>query len=376
MLGCAQEYRAVINWRATGSPYTSPQVGALTDVRWTRTLNDISTGQIEIAKARAGAACCEQLAGVEPAMHELAIWRDADLVWEGPILQPVEETRDSLIVPAVDVLGWLERCGNTQLLRYVNANPDAGGRRRGPVQWIAEHIITANLTSPLSVPADYPRILDYIVREDADQDTRIEKDGSSNDAVWCTSVLNILNELTKRGLEYTTVGRSLLLRGPRGPEVAAQGRLTLDHVQGDVRVIKDGSAAATYAWATSQRSNNITEGEAVGYGQVGTPYGRLDVIEQSNTDADAEELEQIARQALRGRYPAPLLVSVPNQASLTPTSPLSIHHLVAGERIDVDTTGYCMGTVAPFVLADVDVTWGAAGEQVRVGLVPALGEVA
>jgi hypothetical protein len=368
VLGSPQEYRAIIHWRGGSRPFVSPSVDALTELSWSRTVNDISEAQVTIAKAGA-AECCAQLGQVEPWVHELSLYRDLDLVWQGPIARQPRETRSSFVLEAQDVLGWLARCQNTWLLRYVTDTPDAAGRRRGPVQWIAEHIVEANLTSPFSDPPDYPNLLQHIVREDGPA-ARFEKDGSSNAAVWSARVLDILHELALRGLEFTTSGRSLLLRFSKRESDRAQARLTLDHIIGDIEVIKDGSAAATYAWATSQRSHDISDGATAGTGEIGTPYGRLDWLVASATDAGEAELEQMAREALRGRYPAPLVVSVPTGSRLAPTAPLSIQQLVAGERLDLTTEGFCMQTTAAFTLSDVEVGWGASGEEVAVTLVP------
>lgn len=373
VLGCAAEYRAVVHWRGGSRPFISPSVDAVTSVSWSRTLNDVSEASITIVGS-AAADCCGQLGQITGWAHELSLYRDAELVWQGPIAQAVRWNRSGVVIEARDVLSWLERCKNTDLLRYVNLedNPDAEGRRRGPVQWIAAHIIRRNLTSPFSQPPDYPGLLDYIVRDDSRETTRFEKDGGDNRAIWNVPVLEVLGELTKRGLAYTAVGRSILLRAPKDGSDRAQARLTLDHIVGDVEVIQDCSAAATYAWATSQRSDNISEGATAGTGEVGTPYGRLDWIVESSTDAEEEELRQMAREALRGRYPTPLVVSIPDGSRLAPNAPLTIQQLVPGERVDVTTAGLCVDVTAAFLISDVEVSWGTSGEEVAVTLVPAV----
>ncbi|MFI9463752.1 hypothetical protein [Streptomyces xiamenensis] len=369
VLGCAQEYRAVIHWRGGGRPYTSPAISSLTSVSWSRSLNDISEASITVAKSGAGPECCAQLGAIHPWVHELTIYRDRDLVWQGPV-SAVVESRDSIRIDALDVIAWLGRTVNTTLLRYVTANADAGGRRRGPVQWIAEHIIRTNLTSALSVPPDYPGMLNYIVRQDGPT-TRFEMDGESNSAVWSAYLLTVMEELAKRGLEYTTVGRTLLLRGPADETTPAQARLGLADIAGDVEVIRDGASAATHGWATTQRANQIDDGRTAGWGATGTPYGRLDWLVTSEADTEDAELLDMAKEARRGRYPAPTGISIPSGSRLAATAPVTMQQLVAGERIDVSTASYCMETVQAFRVGDVEVSWGNSGEQVAVSLVPA-----
>lgn len=371
-LGCAQEYRAIIHWRGGGRPYTSPAVDSLTQVRWSRTINDVSQAEISIAKSAAGTECCGQLGKIEPWIHELSIYRDSDLVWQGPVLR-LRETTPTLTVEAWDMLAWLRRVVNTFWLRFVDIEPDDRGRKRGPVQEIAETIIRTNLVdSSLSVPPDWCNVTPYIVRQDAETTTKFEKDGENNDAVWAEYVLNVLDEeLTPRGLEYTTVGRSMVLRGPADAEDAPQVRLFPEDILGDVEVVRDGTEAATFAFATTQETRDISGGLTVGTGEVGTPYGRLDWLVRSTAEnVDEDDLRQMARQVLGGRYPAPTTITIPDGAQLAPTAPVTIHQLVAGERIDFVAQGFCMEVEEGFRLADLEVTWGASGEQVGISLVP------
>jgi len=375
-LGCAQEYQAVIHWRGGARPFTSPGVGALTGVSWSRTAGDVSEASVTIAKAGAG-ECCVQLGQIEPWVHELSLYRDSSLVWQGPVTR-VTEARETVTIEARDVLAWLDRIVNTVQLRYIGAEPDAEGRHAGPVQWIAHHLLNKNIgESPLSQPRDWCGVLDYIVRRDSDQITKFEKDGSDNQSIWNVYLSTIFDdELVSRGLEYTTVGRSIVLRAPATETDQPQARLFMEDIAGDVQVIRDGAAAATYGWATTQQEQNISPGLTVGTGQVGTPYGRLDWLVSSTAEsADEDDLRAIARQALGGRYPAPTSISIPTGAQLAVTAPVSIEQLVAGERIDVVTNGFCMDISQAFRLSDVDVTWaggtgGGAGEQVSISLVP------
>jgi len=374
-LGCAQEYQAVIHWRGGARPFTSPGVDALTSVSWSRTAGDVSEASVTIAKG--AGECCVQLGQIEPWVHELSIYRDSSLVWQGPVTR-VTEARETVTIEARDVLAWLDRIVNTVQLRYIGTEPDAEGRHAGPVQWIAHDLLNKNIgESPLSQPRDWCGVLDYIVRRDSDQTTKFEKDGSDNKSIWNVYLSTIFDdELVSRGLEYTAVGRSIVLRAPATETDRPQARLFMEDIAGDVQVIRDGAAAATYGWATTQQEQNISPGLTVGTGQVGTPYGRLDWLVSSTAEsADEDDLRAMARQALGGRYPAPTSISIPTGAQLAATAPVSIEQLVAGERIDVVTNGFCMDISQAFRLSDVDVTWaggsgGSAGEQVSVSLVP------
>ncbi|MGW1840731.1 hypothetical protein ACWCQH_30430, partial [Streptomyces sp. NPDC002067] len=183
-LGCPERYTATIHWRGGARPV--PGIAALerlTTCTWSRTLRDTSDAQIVVQKADLQ-GCCDALGLVEPWVHELTIYRDRDLVWQGPITK-ITEQRATVTIDAQDVFAWLDKLVNTYRVRYVDATADAGGRRRGPVTYIAWNHLRLNLIeSSLSVPPDYPQIMDYVVRRDPSQAIKFEKDGSNNRSIW------------------------------------------------------------------------------------------------------------------------------------------------------------------------------------------------
>lgn len=382
-LGCAGRYSAVLHWRGGGQVYTTAGLENLASLQWGRTLNAVSEAQITVTKRAMTPECCDAVGATEPWIHELTIYRDDALVWQGPVRRTVED-RDTFTVEGVDVLGWLEKLVNTWFVRYVAASgsdgpgpPPANGRYRRPVTEIAQNIIRLNLLeSSLSDPPDWPHIYDYIVRRDATGPIRFEKDGSGNATVWTEYVLFILDELTKRGLQYSTVGRSILLLDPTTSDTRPVARLSLDDVAGNVEVIRDGVSTATLAFATNQQTNDLTGGRTVVVGDTGTEYGRLDTLVRVQTDQDAapadvdEELTQAAQDALAGRRPTPIAISIPDGAQLSPTAPVQISELVCGWRIDMETRDFCTQIGQPFLLTDVAVQWGQGQEKVGISLTP------
>lgn len=371
-LGCAAVYSAVIHWRGGAQPYPSASMTRLTDVTWGRTINDVSEAQITVLKGNVSPDCCEALGKVEPWVHELTVYRDAQLVWQGPVIA-TNAKRESITITGRDVFSWFDKLVNRKVVRYVGGTPDAEGKRAGTITYIAHNHIRLNLQdTPLSTPADYPSILPYIVRRDTGLPTiNVEKDGSSNTAVWAEYLGNILREWTKRGLTFTTVGRSLVLRGRPTNATRAIARLTLDDFSGEIEVIKDGSNAATYGWASNQDQQNISTGTVVGTGRTGTAYGRLDVlVNVQDEGTTVSDLRQAAREAVAGRYPVPLTITVPDGSGLTATAPVMIEQLVPGERIDVLADAFCTPIVQGFMLSDVDVTWQQGSEKVAISLIP------
>ena len=370
-LGCAQEYRAIIHWRGGSRPFTSPSVGALTAVKWNRTVNDTSEAIITIAKGAAGVECCGQLGQIEPYVHELSLYRDSELVWQGPVTRTVEN-RTTFTVEAKDVTEWLARCVNTTLLRYVSTN-HADPMHTGPVQEIAESIIRLNLASGfLATAPDWPVMLSFIVRDDDTVSASFEKDGSDDASVWIVPVLQIMDdELVPRGLEYTTVGRSLILGRPQTTADPAQARLTLDAFAGDVEIVRDGSTAATLVWVTNQDDQQISGSQFGVSGVVEPYYGRLDLLVRSQAEGlTGYDLWQMARASYNGRNPVPTTMSIPDGSSLAWSAPVSMRQLVPGVRLDVAATGMCNDLSQPYRLSDVEVEWGDTGEKVGISLVP------
>lgn len=386
-LGCAESYSAVIHWRGGALPYPSASMERLTEVSWSRTINDIGEAQVTVLKGNISPECCVALGKTEPWVHELTIYRHsgaeerAELVWQGPIISTTAR-RDSIVIDARDVFAWFDKLVNTFKVRYVDAGADDRGRRRGPITYIAWNHIRLNLEeSSLSVPPDYPGIMDYIVRRDTGLPTiRVEKDGNAdspnpNSGIWTETLGNILREWAKRGLTWTTIGRRLLLRGKPTSSTRALARLSLDDFSGEIEVIKDGANAATYGFATNQDTQDVKKGKTLGTGRTGTAYGRLDVLvrvqDEDTTDAD---LREAARDSIAGRYPVPLSISVPDGSSLNTTAPVKIGQLVPGERFDVLADAYCTPIVQGFMLSDVEVSWQNGAEKVGISLVP-LGDV-
>lgn len=374
-LGCAQGYTALLHWRGGARVYGAGRLSALTDVKWNRSLNDIAEASITVAKPSASPECCDALGQAEPWIHELTLYRDGELVWQGPIRRTIE-TRDTFVVEAVDVFAWLDHVVNTYVMRFRADGPDLD-RRPGPVTKIAETIMRLNLAnSPLSIPADWAGILAYVVRQDTPTVITFEKDGTNNTSVWAAYVGDILRELTKRGLTFTTVGRSVVLRGRATNATRALARLSLDHIMGDVQVIRDGTTTATAAWATNQQDVDTATGRTEVMGQFGTAYGRMDSLVHVEEDGDASAAETIAalRHAatadLAGRYPTPIAISIPDGSQLSPNAPVTVNDLVCGERLDVVSTGFCTRVAQGFVITDVAAAWSESGEKIGLSLAP------
>lgn len=370
-LGCASGYSAQVHWRGGAQPYANATMDRLTEVTWNRTINDVAEASVTVLKGDISSACCEAMKEVHPWVHELTLYRDGELVWQGPITKTTSR-KGSIVIQAMDVTAWFDHLVNTFVVQYTKTTADAQGRKAMPITAIAYNHIRLNMTvSSLGVP-DYAGIMDYfVVRNTGLPATKVEKDGSKNTSVWTAYLGDILREWAKRGLTWTTVGRSVLLRGKPTSLTRAQARLTMEDFTGDIEVIKDGTQGGTYGFATTQDQQDISDGKSLGYGRTKTAYGRLDVLvsidEEKVTDAD---LRQAAKDAIAGRYPIPVSVSVPDGSALAATAPVLLRQLVPGERFDVLAESFCAPVLQGFILTDVEGSWQNGQEKIGITLTP------
>lgn len=371
VLGCAQAYAARLHWRGGALPFESSAMDRLTDVSWNRTINDVSEASVTVMKGDVSEACCRALGEAEPWVHELTLYRDGELVWQGPVVRTVA-SRTTITIVALDVFAWFDHLVNTWMVRYVNATADSAGRRRGPITQIAANHIRLNVMDSRLGEPDYPGIMDYlIVRNAGLPSIKVEKDGSSNSSIWTAYLGDILRDWTKRGLTWTTVGRSILLRGRPTSATRAQARLTMEDFIGEIEVIKDGAQAATSAFVTTQETQDISKGKSLAIGNKRTAYGRVDtLVELQEEDATDADMLAAAKDALAGRYPAPVSISIPDGGALAPTAPITLRQLVPGERVDVLAESFCAPVLQGFVITDVEVSWQDDQEKVGVTLTP------
>lgn len=384
-IGCPTLYRARIHWRGGALQLPLQSTNQLVECTWARTLNDTSEATATFSRDVFD-DCCAEFTDVHPWVHELTIYRELpgappEIVWQGPI-QRVRVQREQIIIEASDVFAWLDRLVNTWRMYYVTASADAVGRRRGTVTYIAQNIIRLNMIeSSLSEPDDYAGMYSYIrTRSEGLSTIQWRKDGYTVDdttdpptvkdprRIWTEFVGEILRELAKSGLRWTTVGRTLYLRSQSSALSLPIARLTLDDFSGDTEIIRDGTEAATRSFATTQRGEDLA-GKTVSAGRVETPYGRLDRIVNVQEDDPAEtQMRRIATNDLAGRYPAPMAISMPGTAQLTPEAQITLRKLVPGERIDV-LGDSCFLISQGFLLSDVAASWNdTSGEKLSVGL--------
>lgn len=331
-------------------------------ISWSRILRDYSESEIELDFVNASSQCCRLFSQVEVSVSQIKIWRDEVQVWEGEVTQREEEFGNPIkTLRCRDIIYLLDNAANTQLL-YTE--------EKQSIVDIAYNMLEANYNDPeFNDPLDPDLILPGIVL--------LPEEGAINfrRGAVVDSLGNLLRSMAQSyGLDFWAINRSLFL-SERLSSAETEGeprpRLTTEHFDGSVTIVANGLETATLGFATTQR-----EGDSQGdenwpgitevYGEIGTRYGRKDVIRHlDDPNADEADVSRAARNAVRGRNPPPTEVRMPSRARLMPTTPIQIEQLVPGSRIDVYITeGMCVPIRQPMRITAVEVEWRSGGEEI------------
>lgn len=346
-LGCDPGYEALIRDRCTGTTITGLD---FSDLTWQRTLDGVSEASVFVP---ASADCCGKLAGVRPWRHELAIVRNGESVWEGPLTLP-SYCRSGIRIEARDFLYWL---GGDDAGRVIHNDlcfdPDCGGAAAtGPT-------IAAALIRDGFAPDD-PCVLDYLMVIDGGD--LQERFYTANSAY----TLDALTDLARGGVDFTAVGRRIIVM-PEGHALGRTAMLSCDAFGGDLCVTDDGPGAATRAVVTGK----APDGETVVSGAAGGVDAYFGLVERLLDDETVKTAAAAAAQA-GGllRNPPPLLVQAPQGSGLAPEAPVCVSELVPGVEVPVLVDCACREAAQIMRLTRLDVSVDADGETVAPLLQP------
>lgn len=306
------------------------EADVLTEVEWTRILDDVSTARIVINPDE---GCCERLGKVRTWRHKIAIWRDGDFVWEGPIVT-AEWSLGQLEVWAVDVLGWLDRRVPHQDMVFGDSDLTA----------IAQALIADGFE-----PDDPGHEVRVISEARVRGARRYRKDvGQTADH---------LRDLAETGLDFTAVGSTILLL----PEThsASVGRLSDGDLPDGLIVAEDGTALAT-RWVVAGDDEGDVLGEAGGQDAY---YGLLErYLEQTSIPDDASAAAA-ARSKLRSSLPVPVFIDT-QQVTISPEAAVDVPSLVPGWCLDVTSATTCRTITQRLKIVGVKVVeTGGDGDQ-------------
>lgn len=338
MLGCAEEYAVAVMDR-TGRSQQGELANAAA-LSWSRLLDDTSEAVVEVPYQ--GPDCCELLGAAAPWCNEIALYRDGLLVWQGPI-ETIDYGRETTTISAKDVTAWLAHRVIKRLIDY-----SAAGAGPADLAVIAEALVRHGLGQ------DDPGVEQYLL-------TRLSGvTGERRYEPNASTVYDELAELARTGVDFTALGRRIILAGEL--PLARLAQLQDEHFAGELRVIKDGRQAATAATVVGK---GVT-GEAGGVGPCGlleTLANEQEILDQASARAEAEAIVQAGT--------SPVRLVVPDGSALVPEAPVGINELIPGVVVPVASTETCFELTAELRLQRLQVSFEAdAGERVAVSLVP------
>ncbi|MFI6326651.1 hypothetical protein ACIBG8_54645 [Nonomuraea sp. NPDC050556] len=277
VLGCAEAYQIVAHWR--GGERQFGAISGVTALTWGRRLDKTSTCTLEITKGEADPACVNGvLDKLAEWVHEVTVYRDGKVVWQGPVTS-IDERRTTVTVLARDVVGWLDRRINWVELKKQTADGTVIAEsyiRQAFARWTEPGTSTSYSTDP--------NVLEFLKVYNGAPKAKVER-FLPRSAYYGT----LLRNLTKQGMDFTCVGRRIIIMPEATSKTRAQARLTDADFSQEISVLSDGMAIATRATITWIWTPEESSASAA---VLGVRAGRLvGAAEVRPVDGDQEEIE-------------------------------------------------------------------------------------
>jgi hypothetical protein len=338
------------------------EVGPLTRVRWGRTRDDTSSGNILIDSPNP--ECMGRLAEAEASRHELVVFRAGKRVWEGPIVR-IADGGGSVEIDARDVTHYTNR--TIMRSAYNNAYPRIiAGTERIRNILVRELARKEALRPPINV---LPHI-DIRTDDDTAKTTRATE-------AYEKYVFEELDSMAaKAGIDYTAIGRSIVVNDTH--LMLGQGPLLTEaDFDGPIRITQYGMETCTYSAVTDG------QGKWGAFGGVDDYYGEIELLHTAFDQAESTTVQETittaemttqAQRNLSGRYPTPMVLSVPAGSTLRPDrADTLMDFLVPGVWFPVRATKTLRRLTQMQKLDSVTFEETEAGETIKVTLSPAPG---
>lgn len=319
-------------------------------VSWDRRLDDVSEATVVMElSGTTFFTCCECLAEAEPWCHELHIWRDGVEVWVGPI-ESIDYEVERVTIHAKDSLAWLGVRIPPVDINFVGGATDLTDQAIFLLETaFAEDgpTYTCELDSIFSSPTGFTFELFH--------------------AKFDQTALEILRDIGDAGLDFTTLGRSIVLVGNPEP-LTPLVLLSDEHIMGEIKVIKDGTLMANRYYVHFEGDNGIpASGEATDF----YCYGPIEKIRDGDGLNNGIDAAAVADEFVQAGGIAPRILEIPEGSQLSPDAPWTINEMVCGARVDVSVTRLCLNITQSFRLTGVEVNYTSDdGEQVGITLTP------
>lgn len=329
-------------------------IGGVSEVEYGRVPNAYSEARLTVL-SRLDRDCWSSLGDVHTWAHTLVLHRGDERVWEGPITD-VSLSQSAVNLQAFDVSAWLTR-------RRVYRKRITG--KGVEVGVLGEARIILNR----AFGADDPNVLDHVVTVADPEEPTTAREVKPNEGYYYDD----LGTLVGAGLQWTTVGRSIVL----GTENVLLGRTATlvpeRDTTAEVTLSESGADLATAVTAANEGVVGSAQAAGLPGEGVSDFYGLHDMLTENLDRKRVEGLRKVARTAVRRRYPAPQVVTFPEGSALDPDTPIPFAHLVPGTAVPLESNATPRPVSATFVLGEVKVKQTVEGEAVTVTLLPVAG---
>ncbi len=325
----------------------------LTTLEWGRVRDAASTAKLSISRGRAR-ECWQDLGKVHPWGHTLVVFRDGRRVWEGPIRRPVHPGAGLATIEAVDVFGW------------------TGRRRVRKARKFSEKVTSSVMVEfdkslrAAMLPDDPNVIAHFDLRRNA-AEAKITRAVEANSTMHYDDLVSLCGQ----GAHMTTIGRRIVA----WPEATIIGQLAEllpgEHLTGEPEVSVSGDDLCTMATTTGTDGAFGTAFKAGTVNGVDPFYGLHDRLFEGGEVKQSSTLVARSKRVLGQLYPAPVLLSVPDNSGLSCESPFTVDELVPGVLVPLVSNETPRQVTATMVLTAMNVTQDLDGETVSISLAPA-----
>jgi PKD repeat protein len=305
---------------------------------FTRALDATSTLEmVGVVGGMVDEACCDDWDSVYPWNTEILVYRDGRDAWSGPVTS-IDFAYGTVTVRASDLTAWWDR-RTVGTLNFVGAD-------------LSDIFSAVHQNAMGSDP-----IPNFVI---SPTPTHIYGDRSYA-ATDYKYAADLLDELSKTGLDWTCFGRTVLIGGS---EVPADPYFTIfdDFWTEPPKVMSKGDDQATQVVV---RGKGVT-GTATADASYLNSYGLIVRVFDENNIEDQPTVDRAAETRL-AMLQDQTYIAAPSGAGLTPNAPITLAELVPGIRVRVVSEATCRKVTADFRLSKVKVDFTG---QVAIDLQP------
>lgn len=315
-------------------------LAVLTDlaaVEWYRVMNATSPCRVE---AVANADCCAALGQIRSWRHSIAVYRDGEFQWDGPITS-VSWRQGTCTINAGDITAWLARRTPHERLIFGSINTVD---------------IAAALIRDGYNPDDPGHDVQILGRATV-QGSRTYHRGIGQTLDWLTDLSD------SGGLDFTAVGRTIYVMPDEfAPPV---GTVTDDDMPEGLVVTEDGSQLATW-WHVYGQDGSGVYGE---FGIIDPYYGLLEQSVQDTNIPDNLSAVNAARGLVQSSRDVSVYIDTQN-VTLSPDTQVQLQHLVPGWSLDMVSEATCRRVAQRLKITGLHVLADGSGERIQVQVGP------